>query len=284
MAYGRHQSFYIKNNWINKGIKAIQFNPIIFSNVENYKVLGIGKNMFMSLKYWLQSLNVVDRNFELTDFGGFIMKNDLGCNNKLTLNLLHYFLVFGKPINGVEISDTFYFVFNLFPLKSFSKEDLLDSLVNYDHSSNRNTSIKTLSRDIDCLIQTYTKFEKSHPEDLNYSVLSKLHLFKKQKELITRVPLSFELIAKEAMYYVLLRMRDDSKNSNLTVDSIENDEMSWGRIFHLTRIDVINLVEEMIADGYPLVITRTNNLDTVFINDEITAATYLKSIFERGIK
>jgi hypothetical protein len=284
MAYGRHQSFYVKNNWINKGIKAIQSNPSIFSSIENYKNLGIGKNMFMALKYWLQALNIVDKNFDLTNFGVFILNNDLSCNYNLTLNLLHYYLVLNSPINEVEISDTFYFVFSEYDYKSFSKEELLDSLINYDHDKNKNTSIKTLSRDIDCLIQTYTKLDQTHPEDLNFSVLAKLHLFKKQKEFLTRVPLRFDLISKEAMYYVILRLRPDIKNRSLTVDELENEEMSWGRVFHLTRTDIINLIEEMISEGFPIVITRTNNLDTVLINDERSAEEYLDTIFERGLK
>lgn len=284
MAYGRHQSFYIKNNWINKGIKAVQSNPSIFSSIENYKNLGIGKNMFMALKYWLQALNIVDKNFELTDFGVFILNNDLSCNNNLTLNLLHYFLTLNEPINGVEISDTFYYVFNEYDFKSFSKEELLDSLINYDHDKNKNTSVKTLSRDIDCLIQTYTKLDQAHPEDLNFSVLAKLHLFKKQKDSLTRVPLRFDLISKEAMYYVILKLRQDLENQNLTVDELENEVKSWGRVFHLTRTDIINLIEEMISEGFSLVITRTNNLDTVLINDERSAEVYLKDIFQRGLK
>lgn len=282
MAYGRHQSFFLKNNWINKGIKAIQGDHLIFSSIENYKNLGIGKNMFMALKYWLQALNIVDLNFVLTNFGTYILNNDLSCNDNFTLNLLHYFLVLNQPINNVEVSDTFYYVFNRYDFKSFSKEELLDSLINYDHDNGKNTSVKTLSRDIDCLIQTYTKLDKSHPEDLNFSVLAKLKLFKKQKEYLTRVPLSFEMISKDAMYYVILRMSENKGYRSLTVDEIENEELSLGRIFHLTRTDIINLIEEMIADGYPLVITRTNNLDTILINDEVTAQEYLSDKFRRG--
>lgn len=282
MAYGRHQSFYIKNNWINKGIKAIKGDPTVFSSIENFKNLGIGKNMFMALKYWLQALNIVNVNFELTDFGNYILNYDLSCNDNFTLNLLHYFLVLNEPVNDVEISDTFYYAFNKYDFKSFSKEELLDSLINYDHDNGKNTSVKTLSRDIDCLIQTYTKLDKSHPEDLNFSVLAKLKLFKKQKEYLTRVPLSFEMISKDAMYYVILRMSENKGYRSLTVDEIENEELSLGRVFHLTRTDIINLIEEMIADGYPLVITRTNNLDTILINDEVTAQEYLSDKFRRG--
>lgn len=282
MAYGRHQSFYIKNNWINKGIKAIQGDPAVFSSIENFKNLGIGKNMFMALKYWLQALNIVNVNFELTDFGNYILNYDLSCNDNFTLNLLHYFLVLNEPVNDVEISDTFYYVFNKHDFKSFSKDELLDSLINYDHDNGKNTSVKTLSRDIDCLIQTYTKLDKSHPEDLNFSVLAKLQLFKKQKEYITRVPLRFEKISKDAMYYVILNMKTNNTNRSLTVDELEYEEMSLGRVFHLTRTDIINLIEEMIADGYSLVITRTHNLDTILINDEVTAQDYLSEKFRRG--
>jgi hypothetical protein len=92
MAYGRHQSFYIKNNWINKGIKAIVNDSSIFDNVENYKNLGIGKNMFMALKYWLYALNIANKDYSLTTFGTYLLKNDLSCNSSFSLNLLHYYL------------------------------------------------------------------------------------------------------------------------------------------------------------------------------------------------
>jgi hypothetical protein len=77
MAYARHQSFFVKENWINKGIKAVIENPSIFSDLSNYKELGIGKNMFISLKYWLEALNVISfskESAELTNFGQFILK------------------------------------------------------------------------------------------------------------------------------------------------------------------------------------------------------------------
>jgi hypothetical protein len=284
MAYGRHQSFYVKNNWINKGIKAIQSNPLIFSSIDNFKDLGIGKNMFMALKYWLQALNIVDKNYGLTDFGRFIMNHDLSCNENFTLNLLHFFLTLKTPENDIEISDTFYYVFNEYEFRSFNKEELLDSLINYDNNKHKNTSVKTLSRDIDCLLQTYTKIDQSHPEDLNFSVLAKLHLFKKQKDYLTRTPLDHTKVSKDVMYYVMLRLAESKDSYSLTVDELETSEMSLGRIFHLTRTDIINLVEEMISDGFKLVITRTNNLDTVIINADTKSSDYIKSVFERGHK
>jgi hypothetical protein len=129
--------------------------------------------------------------------------------------------------------------------KSFNKDELLESLMNWDMSNNaRPTSDKTISRDIDCLIQTYTKIDKQHPEDLNFSVLAKLNLFKKNKDFLTRIPLKHELISKEAMFYVMLRMVKDKPTKNISVDELENSEMSLGRVFHLTRADIIDLIEE----------------------------------------
>lgn len=284
MAYGRHQSFYIKNNWINKGIKAITLQSDVFQSVENYKDLGIGKNMFMALKYWMCALNIVDADFKLTAFGQFINDHDLSCDSNITLNLLHYYLTLKEPPHYV-ISDTFYYVFNVYDYKSFNKDELLESLLNYDMSnSNKPTSDKTIARDIDCLIQTYTKNDKHHPEDLNFSVLAKLNLFKKQKETLTRLPLKHELISKEAMYYVMLQLAESKHSTRLSVDELENAEMSLGRVFHLSRTDIIDLLEEMIADGFELTITRTNNLDTVIINDDIKAEAYIKNVFSRGIQ
>lgn len=285
MAYGRHQSFYIKNNWINKGIKAIVNDSSVFNNVENYKNLGIGKNMFMALKYWLYALNIANKDFSLTTFGKYLLKCDLSCNSSFSLNLLHYYLSLKDPINESPISDTFFFVFNIHDYKSFNKDELLESLMNWDMSNNiRPTSDKTISRDIDCLIQTYTKIDKQHPEDLNFSVLAKLNLFKKNKDFLTRIPLKHELISKEAMFYVMLRMVKDKPTKNISVDELENSEMSLGRVFHLTRADIIDLIEEMISEGFPLVITRTNNLDTVVIDTDQNSEDYIEQQFNREVK
>ncbi len=286
MAYGRHQSFYIKNNWINKGIKAVEFDSSLFNSVNNFRKLGIGKNMFMSLKYWLEALNIVtnDKNqFTLTEFGRYINGFDPACEKPFTINLLHYYLTLEEPINGYDKSHSFYFLFNEYENRSFSKEELINSLINWDNSlTGRSTSEKTIAKDIDCLIQTYTKSEKNHPEDINVSTLSKLCLIKKNKDYYTRTSIKRENLSLEVFYYILLNLAENNNSDFLELDTLENSEMSPGRIFNMTRIDIIDAIEELISIGFPITISRTNNLDTVSISDSQKSDKFIENCFING--
>ena len=286
MAYGRHQSFYIKNNWINKGIKAVEFDSSLFNSVNNFRELGIGKNMFIALKYWLEAFNIVvsdKHHFELTNFGRYIKKFDPTCEKSFTNNLLHYYLTLGQPINGYDKSHSFYFLFNEYGNKSFSKEELINAVINWDTSlTGRSTSEKTIAKDIDCLIQTYTKSEKNHPEDINVSTLSKLHLIKKNKDYYTKTSIKRENLSLEVIYYILLKLVQNNGSNFLELETLENSEMSPGRLYNMTRIDIIDAIEELISQGYPITISRTNNLDTVSINDSLKSEEFIGICFING--
>lgn len=289
MAYARHQSFYIKQNWINKGIKAVDANPSLFMDVSNYKELGIGKNMFISLKYWLEALNIVDFSKdtpELTPFGRFISEFDLSCQKPFTLNLLHYYLTLKEPMNGADLSHTFYWFFNLNEDRIFKKATLLDELVKWDTSEyKRSTSENTIGRDIDCLLLTYTKTEKSHPEDKNVSVLANLKLLQKQGDSYVRLPLRSSMLDKKVFFYMTLNLIEKENQNKfasdkfLEIGKLIDSEMSPGRIFGMNRVDIIDVLEEMISEGYPLEVVRTNDIDTMIVRTTDTAEEYLSDIF-----
>lgn len=289
MAYARHQSFFVKENWINKGIKAVIENPSIFSDLSNYKEIGIGKNMFISLKYWLEALNIVSfskESADLTNFGQFILKHDLSCEHDITLNLLQYFLTLQRPINGTEMSHTFYWFFNINQDKIIRKSELVNELVIWDTSEfKRNTSENTIKRDIDCLLQTYTKNSKLHPEDKNVSILSRLNLLYKQGDNYIRNPIKDVNLSRDVFMYMLIRMKEknvaEGYGQFLELNDIIESEMSPGKVFNMNRIDLIEIIDEMISDEFPIQIIRTNNLDTLIVSSDIESEDYLKNVFEK---
>lgn len=287
MAYARHQSFFIKDNWINKGIKAILQDPKVFNETSNYIYLGIGKNMFISLKYWLEAFNIIDfsnENAVLTNFGLYINEVDLSCKEMLTLNLLHYFLTLEKPINGVEQSTAFYWFFNINKDSIFKKSDLLSELINWDTKSNKkSTSENTLSRDIDCLLQTYTRLEKLHPEDKNTSILAKMNLVSKNKDYFTKNKINTKYIDRDFFMYAILRLWEDTASDSkyLDLNTVDETPMSPSKIFNISRVETINLIEELILKEYPLQIVRTNNLNTISISFATESSVYLDNLLKR---
>ena len=78
MQFRRHDTFYIRKGWINKGIKNLKKHDDLFSNKELYPtdLLGIGANMVKALRYWLQAIDLTEETSikgkihqVLTDFG-----------------------------------------------------------------------------------------------------------------------------------------------------------------------------------------------------------------------
>ena len=60
-AFGRHESFPLRFGWITKGLDALADDPKIFTREDATVVLGVGKNMVNSIRYWLQATRVATR-------------------------------------------------------------------------------------------------------------------------------------------------------------------------------------------------------------------------------
>ena len=59
VAFGRHESFPLRFAWIAKGLGALRENPRVFTGEDATVVLGVGKNMVSSIRYWLQAASLV---------------------------------------------------------------------------------------------------------------------------------------------------------------------------------------------------------------------------------
>mgnify|MGYP005842150491 CR=1 FL=1 len=280
MSYGRHQSFYLKKHWITKGLNSFNlFGEKTIFKKDSFVLLGLGKNMHQSLRYWLEATNILhltNKAHKLTEFGKLVSEFDIGCNKDLTKNLLHYYLV--NKVEGVEISHTFYWFFNIYQESIFTKEKILNDLILWNSNV---TSSNTLSRDIDCLLSLYTREELSHPEDKNVSLLAEMKLIKTENENYIKSPISDTVLSMDTAFYILLLMKE--LNIHLSLVNILTKEYSLGKAFNLTRTDVIDLIEKMVSSGYPLEITRTNNLDTIKLNSKVSSSDFLNNIY-RGIK
>jgi hypothetical protein len=83
MAYARHQSFYLRDKWISKGLKAVKESSRFFYQDESPEEIGLGKNMVQSLRFWMLATEVIyedksNRQTEhyLTDLGNLIYHKD----------------------------------------------------------------------------------------------------------------------------------------------------------------------------------------------------------------
>jgi hypothetical protein len=287
MAYARHQSFYLRNKWLSKGMKAIKKDPRFFYDSFAFEKIGLGKNMVQSLKFWLLATGLAEEAEEnkqkihkLTYLGDLIFENDRLLQLNDTVSILHYNLVRNK----YDYSTVFEWFFNIYQETSSTREEMLSAFTYWvDNREIKKISEKSLKSDIDCLIQLYTKeADEEDPEDVIFSPFTKLNLLKEQKSAethykIRKISPDFKQISLSALYYVLISYCEERNINILSVDEIINGEYLWGKVFNLSRTNVIEALNVLtVHDTYPLQYIRTNNLDNVLI-PKISSIEFLQS-------
>lgn len=159
--FSGHQTFVFRHGWLEKGVSLIQENPHGFAEDSALVELGVGKNMVQSIKYWCMQTGLLDDGDEpgtmrLTPFAEFIFGDGQGrqgvdpyLEDDATLWLLHYNLVAKGP------KSTWSLVFNNLNKPEFTKAELL-KFIQRRLDGKRSLSDKTIERDIDCFVRSYT--------------------------------------------------------------------------------------------------------------------------------
>ncbi len=137
--FAKHETFYIREGWLRKGLMAIQQNGHIFLEDDAaMDELGIGKNMISSLRFWMQAVYLSKEGYfgngykehEMTELARQILECDPYLEDVGTYWLLHYYLVTNtkeleddnnvkelnnsKQRNPTESATTWYWFFNEF--------------------------------------------------------------------------------------------------------------------------------------------------------------------------
>ncbi|MES9765565.1 DUF4007 family protein, partial [Priestia megaterium] len=101
MGYGQHQSFYLRDRWLNKAIRHLEIDERFFYDKEAFEKIGLGKNMVQSLRYWVVATGVVEEVFnedrkkvhKITELGRLIFEYDMFVKLQDTAAILHYQMV-----------------------------------------------------------------------------------------------------------------------------------------------------------------------------------------------
>jgi len=55
MRFGGHQTFYLREGWLYKGLNLLMTKPEMFEEELVFDHLGVGRNMALSIVYWLEA-------------------------------------------------------------------------------------------------------------------------------------------------------------------------------------------------------------------------------------
>lgn len=269
-----HESFYLREGWLRKGITAVINQPDIFlDTIKAVDELGIGANMVKSLRYWLQATGLTVEIAEKgskkiqkpTELAQIIMENDEYFENIGTVSLLHYNLVSNK-----SLATSWYLFFNKVNALEIDKESMFDRLKQelLNIKPDLVFSEKSLMDDCNCLIKTYfsDELERKDPEDNLVCPFSELGLLKKayyngNKEYILKASPSKKNLNKLIVFYVILDNLN-GKNSVSIKELIEEDS-NIGKVFNMERNDVNEYID-MLQESKLITVTRTAGLNIIY--------------------
>lgn len=163
-SFAGHGTFALRAGWLKKGVDVLEDaardggDGSIFGSPEALSRLGVGKNMVGAIRYWMLVTRVANeegkgRNPRLTELGSRLFRDD-GYDPYLeddaTLWLLHWNLCGPRMA-----SFTWAYTFNLFRDWEFSREALVDAVLNATAPLGKQPSRETIDRDVGCLLSCY---------------------------------------------------------------------------------------------------------------------------------
>jgi hypothetical protein len=271
MGYGQHQSFYLRDRWLNKAIRHLGEDSRFFYDKQAFEKIGLGKNMVQSLRYWSIATGVVEEIFNeerkkthlITDFGKIIYRYDKFIKFQDSAAIIHYQMCRQK-----EPSTAWYWFFNEYKETIRSKENIIHEFIIWvKENENKPFSNNSLKKDIDCLIKLYTSGQSNiDPEEVIQSPLSKLGILEDRKGIIYKQNLTIAQVGIIALLYVLLDYKKVNKIDTVSVENIVDEPGLWGKVFNMSRASIVTALTELsMKSDFPIHFVRTNNLDLIRI-------------------
>ena len=158
-SFSGHETFPFRFTWLPKGVRYLGEYPDLFKRDDAPLILGVGKNMVRSIRYWCNAMNII----EPADTGEYIptlLGNalfspngwDPYLENPGTLWLLHWQLV-----SRWDRASTWFLAFTRWNADTFARDQLVNwllGLIDSESTMTRST-YASMKRDVDTFIRTY---------------------------------------------------------------------------------------------------------------------------------
>ena len=286
MKFRAHDTFFIRKGWLSKGMKNIIKNSSVFiDKTENpMDVLGIGANMVKALRYWLPTVGLTQeattgvRKQWFTKFGEAVYQYDKYIEELGTLYLLQYNLAKNR-----NRATAWYFFFNEFEAKEFTKVDFTQKLQNFIRIQNADLNIasSSLESDFDCILNTYLSNGKSDDEDPENNIACPF----RELNLVTQVnKKTYKKVipsAKTFNPWVILAVIMDRADGRyeISLGELLTSPCNIGKVFNLDTISMLEILHNIEKIG-ELKIIRTAGLDIIHLNKLYSFNECVKKYYE----
>ncbi len=253
--FGRHESFPLRFGWITKALEALSEHPDVFTRDDATVILGVGKNMVASIRYWMIAAGILELDPSTNSLTPsrlaqiiFGENGDPYLEDEATIWLLHWLLA-----TNVSGSTAIYWFFNHFHKRSFDNTDVATGLTDFvKHEFVSRVSPTTLKRDAQLVLRMYSKTSNNARvslEDSMDSPLSLLNLLERngvsawQSTPSDRRELPLGILA-----FAVAQLFELGPANQLAVADLmysDNNRCAPGAVFRLTEDSLIEKLEDL---------------------------------------
>lgn len=240
--YSGHESFPCKTLWLKKGYDFIKGNNR-FNDSETVILLGVGKNMVASIRYWMKAFGLT-KDDEIQPISDYLFDSNSGKDPFLedlgTLWLLHFLLV----CSGEATLYNLLFLQLQRERKSFERQNLLNLVkrIMTEDGKQGQFNENTVKKDIGTLLLNYVLPQKANALDDYSSLLIDLdliHMDADGKNYLFNID-GKRLIPWQIFLYALIIY----KGEDMTASSDILQEV--GLIFCMNDLEVIEMCKTIV--------------------------------------
>lgn len=294
MRFGGHETFPVREGWLLKGLELLRDHPERQADLYVADHLGVGRNMAKSIWHWLKVTRLVDilrggnsKQLAITDIGQCILAHDPYMIETGTWWALHANLV---TQNDHAIVWSWFF--NDFSLDRFDRTHCLEQLARrLEVNGVRRPSHDTLTRDLQCLLQSYARpipAEIVDPEDANECPFRDLGLINHYRDTgIFEVQRDRKVIPPEIFGYIiaLAHPTDEAVGvQRIPIKDVLSAPGMPGQVLALSGdalIDALHEAETLLGDS--LLSVRALAGDRVLQISQLTAVDWLNHHYEQAL-
>ena len=176
MRFGGHQTFFVREGWLAKGLGLLREDVSAFDDPYVADRLGVGRNMAKSIEHWLLATGLAQKTerrgraptgqprLTVTELGETIAHHDPWFLDPGTWWFLHINLV-RAPAHAA----TWHWFFNQYASSRFERATVVAQLDQHERMGSRRTATrKTLERDVSCFLGSYAvevPYRRKDPEE-----------------------------------------------------------------------------------------------------------------------
>lgn len=264
-----HESFIIREGWLDKGLWEVSQNPKLFFNNYGADELGVGPNMAKAIRYWMRCGGLLDETkkteITLSSLGELLLKKDTYFEDLISLWIVHCNIV----RNDTQATAWEIF-FNTFDYEEFTREEMEKELFTLAirKANGKKFAEKSLQDDCDAILRMYCKKEVAvtNPEEKNVSPFGVLGLLKCSNGVYSKAQPDLNRIPPEVVLYLMCDCVGIGKGMN--IDELLRIEKGPGKVLNLKRTGLVELLEKLEAAG-KITMNRTAGLDMVYLKDTL---------------